>query len=150
MYIKPYWRGKKITQQLCLWKSLLPSFSHDQSQLQKNTFQNNEGWLAYTYKFNKSYYFFDVSNLHTLHVIFSPKTMVMVDVSKGKGDYFVKPEDYLLPLHENRVFEYMASFTWWFCRMFSKNWSPWKAWKLWQGLLFFKVILVLWPNTVWL
>ena len=34
----------------------------------------------------------------------------MVGVGRGKGDCSVKPEGYLLPLHENRFFKYMASF----------------------------------------
>lgn len=34
----------------------------------------------------------------------------MVGISRGKGDFSIKPGGYLLLLHENRIFKYMTTF----------------------------------------
>lgn len=64
---KPYWR-QKMTQQRCLQKALLPWL---RPTLRKY-FPKHQSELLYTHKFNESY-FFNLSNLHILHVIFSTK-----------------------------------------------------------------------------
>lgn len=47
----------------------------------------------------------------------------MVRADRGKGDKEMKPEGYLLLVHEN-TFQVRDSRSWQCCQMFSENWSP--------------------------
>lgn len=81
---------KKITQQRCLQKSLLPWLS----PTLRKYFPKHQSELVYTHKFNESY-FFNLSNLHILHVIFSTKKWWELAGGKETGKWNQKDIYYL-------------------------------------------------------
>lgn len=68
---------------------------------------------------------------------------------RGKGDCSVKPEGYILSLHENRVFEYVASFHGGSVECSVRTGHHEKLRNYNKVFYFFKVILFFWPNMVW-
>lgn len=77
--------------------------------------KTSEGGLVYGHKFNESY-FFNLSNLHIVLVIYIFHTKKMVGVGRRKGDCWVKSDGYLLLLHENSLPVFDS-----FCGMSSEN-----------------------------
>ena len=109
---------EKINTALCPQESV-PSFSHDSAPPPGKMFSKTlKGWLVYTHKFNESY-FFDLSDLPILHVIFSPKKWW--ELAGGKEIVQLNQKDIYHLCMKIDFFQVHGKLSWWFCRMFNKT-----------------------------